>query len=163
MPRATGSRMTIVAWREHLRRVAIGAIFTAVLSRIQTSMDAREERMRRALSFLAIVVLAGVFGGCGPRVTLPPVTVEDVEVLTEEPEEEFEEIADIRQQAATNTPRADVIAGAREKAASYGADALWIKEWRVSASVSNPTVTLLAVAIYYPSRHPEIERDPGTS
>ena len=118
--------------------------------------------MRRVLALLAVVVVTGLVGSCGPKVTLPPVAPEDVEVLTEEPEEEFEVIADIRQQAATDTPRRDVIAGAREKAAQYGADAMLIKEWRVSASMSNPTVTLLAQAIYYPSRHPELQEDPGS-
>ena len=117
--------------------------------------------MRRVLVLLTIVMTVGLAGGCGPKVTLPPVAPEDVEVLTEEPEEEFEELADIRQQAATDTPRREVIAGAREKAARYGADAMLIKEWRVSASLSNPTVTLLAVAIYFPSRHPELAEDPG--
>ncbi len=118
--------------------------------------------MRRVSALLAVMVVTGLLGSCGPKVMLPPVAPEDVEVLTEEPDEEFEVIADIRQQAATDTPRRDLIAGAREKAAKYGADAMLIKEWRVSASMSNPTVTLLAVAIYYPSRHPELAGDPSS-
>ena len=61
-----------------------------------------------------------------------------------------------------DTPRVEIIAGARAKAAKYGADALLIKEYRVSASTSNPTITLLAVAIYFPSRHPELAGDPGS-
>jgi hypothetical protein len=118
--------------------------------------------MRRVLALLAVVVVSGLLGGCGPRITLPPVAPEDVEVLTEKPDEEFEVIADIRQQASSDTPRRELIAGAREKAAMYGADAMLIKEWRLSASTSNSTITLLAEAIYYRSRHPELERDPGS-
>ena len=106
----------------------------------------------------------GALAACsvGTKVVLPPVTPEDVEIIArgEEPAEDFEEIANIRQQATMDTPRSEIVARAREKAAKLGADALLIKEYRLNQSSMNPTITLLAVAIYYPSRHPELGGEP---
>ena len=118
--------------------------------------------MRRNLALLAILLASGITACTGPKVTLAPVAPEDVEVITEEPEEAFEEISNIRQQAKMDTPRRDLIARAREKAALVGADALLTKEYRISANSTNPTVTLLALAIYYVDRHPELAEDPGS-
>lgn len=115
--------------------------------------------MRRHLALSTLFLAAGLAATCGPKVDLPPVAPEDVEVITEEPGEEFSKIADIRQMGTMDTPRRELIAGAREKAAKLGADALLIKEYRLSQNSQNPTITLLAVAIFYPSRHPEIERE----
>ena len=115
--------------------------------------------LRTSYACLATVAL---LAGCGPKVTLPPVSPDDVEVITEKPNEDFEEISDIRQEAAMDTPRRELVDRAREKAARLGADALLIKEYRLNQSTQNPTVTLLAVAIYFPSRHPELRRSSGS-
>jgi hypothetical protein len=113
--------------------------------------------MRKHLAVSAFIFATLLLAGCGSKISLPPVTPDEVEVITEEPQEEFRKIADIRQMGKMDTPRRDLIAGAREKAANLGADALWIKEYRLSQSSQNPTITLLAVAIVYPARHPDAE------
>jgi hypothetical protein len=117
--------------------------------------------MVRALHL--ILVLLAVSSCGGPKVILPPVSPEDVEIIPvgEEPQEEFKEIASVRQQATMDTPRADLIAQAREKAARLGADALLIEEFRLNDSYTNPTITLLALAIYFPARHPELQGNSG--
>ncbi len=51
------------------------------------------------------------------------------------------------------------IAEARAQAASLGADALFIESIRRDPSDHNPRIVLLSWAIYYPSRHPEVEKD----
>lgn len=112
-----------------------------------------------------ILFLLAIASCGGPKVILPPVAPENVEVIPqgEEPDEEFAEIASVRQQATMNTPRSELIARAREKAARLGADALMIEEFRLNESYTNPTITLLALAIYYPARHPELATEPGRS
>ncbi|NIR46689.1 MAG: hypothetical protein GWN99_19980 [Gemmatimonadetes bacterium] len=120
--------------------------------------------MPRSVPLLAVMLAAGVTACAGPTVTLPPVAPEDVEVIPqgEEPEQEYREIAPVRQQGTMDTPRTELVRLAREKAARLGADALMIEEYRLNTSYTNPTITLLALAVYYPARHPELTDNPDS-
>jgi hypothetical protein len=114
--------------------------------------------MRPLHVFVIAATLLGLVA-CGSGITLPPVSPQDVEVIPEgqDPPEDFEEIKRINRRVAWETPRDSLIAQAREIAAELGADALRILSISPWANISNPQLVLKGMAIYYPSRHPELE------
>lgn len=120
--------------------------------------------MKYSASFLALALAFGLVG-CGSTVTLPPVAPEQVEVFMpgEFPPEDYEAIAQINERVGLEIEDRVLIQRAVEKAARLGADVLLISairsttEGEVSLDLQQEQQKILeALAVYYPSRHPEL-------
>ncbi len=130
--------------------------------------------MRWLPLFLCVPVPAVVAAACSPRasVSLTPVEPDQVEVYmaSEAPSEEYKVIKRIEERAAPDIENRVLIERARARAAELGADALIIEEIRTTIVEAYrelgpvPSGKILkAVAIYFPSKHPELSWDRGTS
>lgn len=114
---------------------------------------------------LSVMVLVAGLAGCGSGVQLPPVQPDDVEVFMPGsfPMEEYKIIARISESVDLNTPDSEVIDMAQERAAELGADALVItairrtSEGQIEMNLQQEQQKIIeALAVYYPSRHPEL-------
>lgn len=116
---------------------------------------------------LTLMVLAAIVAGCGGGVKLPPVAPEDVEVFLPGayPTEEYKVIASITERAPIQTDDRDLIKMGKERAAKLGADGLIVS--RIRSTAEGAVVTdvqreiekiLEGLAIYFPSKHPELEQ-----
>lgn len=114
---------------------------------------------------LCVMVLVAGIAGCGSAVQLPPVEPEQVEIFMPGsfPTEDYEVIARISESVDLNTPDREVIDMAQERAAELGADALVIQairrtsEGEVEMNLQQEQQKIIeALAVYYPSRHPEL-------
>lgn len=122
----------------------------------------------RYLTALFVAVLVAGAVGCGPRVQLPPVAPEVVEVFLpgSYPEEQYKTLREIVTQVPLNVSDAELIDRARAQAAEIGADALVISgirrttEGEIELNLQQEQVKILqALAVYYPSRHPELQKE----
>lgn len=115
----------------------------------------------------AVAVLAVFAAGCASGVKLPPVEPQDVEVFLQGsyPTEEYKVMSTITEQVSLETDDRDLIEQARERAAKLGADALVVTSIRSTTeggidldTAREAQKILEGLAIYYPSRHAEIEQ-----
>jgi hypothetical protein len=115
-----------------------------------------------------VAVAALVTAACGPSVALSPVEPEQVELYVENdpPSDEYKVIKRIEERVLEEGPdarypaRPVLLERARARAAELGADALIIEEIVLNQFDPLGRVTILrAVAVYFPSRHPELNRD----
>lgn len=120
--------------------------------------------MRHFPALLAAVLVVGL-AGCGGGVQLPPVAPEKVEIFLPGsfPIESYKVITRVEEQVGLDVPDNELINRARVRAAELGADALVIQairqttEGRVEMDLGQEQQKILeAVAVYYPSRHPEL-------
>jgi hypothetical protein len=124
-------------------------------------------RMRH-LTALVVAVLVAVMVACGAGVKLPPVAPEEVEVFLpgSYPDEDYKVLARFDTQVPLNVSDSELIERARAQAAEYGADALVISgirrttEGQIELNLQQEQVKILdAMAVYYPSRHPELQKE----
>lgn len=122
----------------------------------------------RHLTALVVAVLVAVVAACGARVKLPPVAPEEVEVFLpgSYPDEDYKVLAAVNTQVPLNVSDSELVERARAQAAEYGADALVISgirrttEGQVELNLQQQQVKILdALAVYYPSRHPELQKE----
>ncbi len=116
----------------------------------------------------AVAVLAVFAVGCASGVKLPPVEPQDVEVFLQGsyPTEEYKVMSNITEQVSLETDDRALIDKARERAAKLGADALLVTSIRSTTidfdvnlgRARDAQKILEGLAIYYPSRHAEIEQ-----
>jgi hypothetical protein len=127
----------------------------------------RMVRMRH-LTALVVAVLVAVMVACGAGVKLPPVAPEEVEVFLpgSYPDEDYKVLARFDTQVPLNVSDSELIERARAQAAEYGADALVISgirrttEGQIELNLQQEQVKILdAMAVYYPSRHPELQKE----
>jgi hypothetical protein len=128
--------------------------------------------MRYYPALFALVLVSGLAAcGGGSRVVLPAVEPRDVQVFMpgDFPAEEYKVLKVITVTGILSRPDEEMVAEARQKAAELGADAMIIKELRMTAGGAggladvNPNQdrkTLEAMAVYYPAQHPELQQ-PG--
>ena len=114
---------------------------------------------------LFVTVLAAGLAGCGSGVQLPPVEPDQVEVFMPGsfPTEDIKVISRIEEAVDLSTPDREVIEIAKERAAQVGADAVVItsirrtSEGQVELNLEQEQQKILeAMAVYFPSRHPEL-------
>ncbi|UCC48357.1 MAG: hypothetical protein JSV41_12975 [Gemmatimonadota bacterium] len=122
----------------------------------------------RYLTALVVAVLVAGAVGCGARVQLPPVAPEDVQVFMpgSYPDEEYKVLAQVNTQVPLSVSDSELIDRARAQAAEYGADALVVSgirrttEGEIELNLQQEQVKILqAIAVYYPSRHPELQQE----
>jgi len=123
--------------------------------------------MRYSTAFVVALLVAFV-AACGAKVKLPPVAPEEVEVFLpgSYPAEDYKLLATVNTHVPLNISDSDLIERARAQAAEWGADALVISsirrttEGEVELNLQQQQVKLLeAIAIYFPSRHPELQKE----
>lgn len=110
---------------------------------------------------VAILALA-VLAACG-GLRLPPVATEDVEVFMPGafPIESYKLLGRLSESMPPHTQDAELIAAVKAKAAEMGADALIIDAIGPQIETERGQEALKVVkarAIYYPSRHPELQQ-----
>ena len=118
-----------------------------------------------ALFAMVPLVLAACSSG-GPKVTLPPVEPQDVEIFFpgDFPEQDYRTLKLIEIQDMISADDREMVMKARQTAADLGADALIIRSLRTTtagggladANASRDRKVLEALAVYYPSAHPEL-------
>jgi hypothetical protein len=122
--------------------------------------------MRHFSALIAVLALAGLWA-CGGGVTLPPVAPQDVEIFMPGsfPSESYKVMSRISESMPLNTADDEIIEVARVAAAEVGADALLIDSIRrtteggIETDLRQEQLKIIdARAIYYPSRHPEIQQ-----
>ncbi|HSG82660.1 MAG TPA: hypothetical protein VLC48_10440, partial [Gemmatimonadota bacterium] len=112
--------------------------------------------------FGVLLVGAMACAAGGPKVTLPAVQPEDVEMFYpgDYPSEKYEVLKRIEIQDILSAQDQDMVMAARQQAADIGADALLIQSMRTTqsgsglgdADPSRDRKILEALAVYYPSR-----------
>jgi hypothetical protein len=117
--------------------------------------------------FGVLLVAAVACSAGGPKVTLPAVAPEDVEIFFpgDYPDEDYEVLKRIEIQDILSADDREMVMTARQQAADLGADALLILQMRSTqaggglgdADPSRDRKILEALAVYYPSRHPELQ------
>lgn len=122
--------------------------------------------MRNYPALLA-VTLAAVASGCSSAVTLPPVAPEEVEIFLPGsfPTSEYKSMTAFMIKGELADADQTLIDRARERAAKLGADGVIItairrtSEGGVELNLDQKQEKILeALPIYYPSRHPEVEK-----
>lgn len=122
--------------------------------------------MRYFSALIAVLALVGL-AACGSGVKLPPVAPEDVEVFLPGtfPTESYKVMARFSESMPLNREDADLIAAVKAMAAEVGADALIIdairrtSEGGIDTDLRQEQLKIIeARAIYYPSRHPELQQ-----
>ncbi len=125
--------------------------------------------MRHFSALIAVTLVAAsvACGAGGPKVTLPAVAPQDVEVYMpgEFPAEDYEVLKRIQVRELISVDERDMVADARQQAADLGADGLIIRSLRTTqagggleqTNASRDRKILEALAVYYPSRHPELQ------
>ena len=122
--------------------------------------------MRHFSALIAVCVLVGLWA-CGGGVTLPPVAPQDVEIFMPGafPSESYKVMARLTESMPLNTSDDEIIEVARGAAAEVGADALLIDAIRrtteggIETDLRQEQLKIIeARAIYFPSRHPEIQQ-----
>ncbi len=125
--------------------------------------------MRHFLAWVAVAAVATT-AACGSGVKLPPVSPQRVEVFmpSSMPDEQYKVLARIVESRPLTATDQEMIDLAREKAASYGADAVIIDAIRrtteggVQTDLQQEELKIVeARAIYYPARHPELSGGKG--
>ena len=121
--------------------------------------------MKYLTALCAVVMSVGLLA-CGGGVTLPPVAPQDVEVFYpgQMPSETYEVMARIQEDRPLQTDDDVLIDAARAQAAQMGADALVVTsirrttEGQIETDLGREQMKILeALAVYFPSRHPELQ------
>lgn len=122
--------------------------------------------MKHAFRFCSVVTALALMAGCSSSVNLPPVEPEDVEVFLpgSQPQESYEVMTRFTVRVGLQDSDQMLIDGARARAAEMGADAVIVMSMRrtseggVDLDLSQEQEKILeALAVYFPSRHPELE------
>ncbi|NIR46688.1 MAG: hypothetical protein GWN99_19975 [Gemmatimonadetes bacterium] len=125
--------------------------------------------MRHFSALMVVTLMAGSLACStgGPKVTLPAVEPQQVEVFMpgEFPSEDYEVLKRIEVRDLVSADENEMVMNARQQAADVGADALIIRSLRTTQSggglqetnASRDRKILEALAVYYPSRHPELQ------
>lgn len=122
--------------------------------------------MRHFSALIAVLVLVGLWA-CGGGVKLPPVAPQDVQIFMPGtfPSESYKVMSRISESMPLNTPDNEIIDVARSAAAEVGADALLIDSIRrtteggIETDLRQEQLKIIeARAIYFPSRHPELQQ-----
>lgn len=123
-------------------------------------------KMKHAFRFCSVVAALALMAGCSSSVNLPPVEPEDVEVFLpgSQPQESYEVMTRFTVRVGLQDSDQMLIDGARARAAEMGADAVIVMSMRrtseggVDLDLSQEQEKILeALAVYFPSRHPELE------
>jgi hypothetical protein len=128
--------------------------------------------MKHVLALCALALIAGLVAcSSAAKVTLPAVEPSEVEVFMPEqyPDEDYKILKTVTITDIISADDRDMVVAAREQAAQLGADALLIKSLRMTsagvgleeANASRDQKILEALAVYFPSRHPELEEQQG--
>jgi hypothetical protein len=121
--------------------------------------------MRHISYVLAIGLLTAAIA-CGSTMRLPPVQPEDVDVFMpgSYPSEDYEVMTRFNVRVGLQEPDQTLVDRARARAAEIGADAVVVtairrtSEGGVDMDLSQEQQKILeALAVYYPSRHPELD------
>lgn len=122
--------------------------------------------MRHVFRLLTVTLTLTLLGGCSSKVELPPVAPEDVEVFLPGslPKQDYKIMSRFEVRLGLQEPDQMLIDRARERAAQLGADAVVITAMRrtseggVDLNLSQEQEKILdALAVYYPSKHPELQ------
>jgi ABC-type glycerol-3-phosphate transport system substrate-binding protein len=122
--------------------------------------------MKYLTALFAAAAIVGL-ASCGSGVSLPPVSPDDVEVFMVGafPTEGYRVMARLAESMDLNTPDEEMIEVVKVKAAEMGADALIIDSLRRTTEGGVETdlrqeqrKIIEARAVYFPARHPELQR-----
>ncbi len=113
------------------------------------------------------VALFTALAGCGSGVTLPAVAPEEVEIFMPGafPVEDYKVLSRLEADVPLSASDQDLIDQARARAAGLGADALVIQSIRRTTEggielnlEQEQRKVLVGLAVYYPSKHPELNK-----